>query len=83
MITVTVQEIEVLKKAREELKTKTTEEIIELKKETDHLVIEKEQLFSSHGKVEEAVIEAYQCIPKSIMELDAIAKENRLGVVIV
>ena len=43
----TMQEIEVLKKAQEELKTKVMEEIIEMKKETDHLVIDKVQLFTS------------------------------------
>ena len=51
------QEIAVLKKAQEELKVKMTEEITKLNKETNRLVIEKVQLFSSHGEVEEAITE--------------------------
>ena len=42
-----VQEIEELKKSQQELKTKTIEEITELKKETDRLIIEKTHLFNS------------------------------------
>ena len=41
-----VQEIEELKKVQEELKTKTTKEIIELKKETDRLIVENDNVTS-------------------------------------
>ena len=42
-----VQEIEALNKSQEELRFKTVEDIIELKKETNHLIVEKAHLFDS------------------------------------
>ena len=59
------------------------EEITELKKETDCLVIEKVQLFTSQGQVEEAITNAFQHIHESTMELDAVTKAKRLGEFIV
>ena len=42
-----LQDIATLKTTQEELKKKTAVEITELKKETDHLVIEKLNFFTS------------------------------------
>ena len=53
---------------------KAAEEITELKKETDHLVIEKVQLFTIQGQVEEAIMNSFQYIHERMMELDAVAK---------
>ena len=71
-----------LKKAQEELKTKTAEEITELKKETDRLVIEKDQLVSSREQVEGAITDSFQYIHENLTDLDAVAKAKRLGEVI-
>ena len=41
------REIDILQIEQEELKTKTVEEIIELKKEIDHLIVENSHIFYS------------------------------------
>ena len=58
MTVATTQEIVVLKKAQEEVKMKAAEEIKDLKKETNFLVLEKEYLFTSEGQVKEAITNA-------------------------
>ena len=77
-----VREINTLKAARDELQCKATEEITELKKAQDYLIIEKAQLCASVGKVEQAVDEACQHIFENTTELTAFAKAKRLGEVI-
>ena len=77
------QEIEVLQKAQEELKMKTTEEITELKKEIDHLVVEKAHLFDSWVKLEATVVDSCKHVLESTTKPDAVAREKWLGDVIV
>ena len=67
-----------MKTMQDELARKVVEEITALKKETDCLVIEKAQLFSSRGEVEDAVDVACQH-HESTAELDAVAKAKQLG----
>ena len=61
---------------QEELKTKNAEEIIELKKETYPLIVEKDHLFYSEIQLEEAFVNAYNHICENTMELDVVAKER-------
>ena len=69
-----VQEIKELKKAQAELKTKNVETITELKKEIDHLILEKAHLFDSRLQVEVVVVDACKNIGKNTAELDAVVK---------
>ena len=79
MTAATAQEIEELNKAQEEMKMKTSVEITEMKKKTDRLVIEKAQIFSNQGQVEEAVTNSCQYIHEITIELDVVAKVKRIG----
>ena len=58
---------------------KTIEEITELKKETDWIVIEKGHLFSNWVEVQDAIADACQHICESTVKLDVIVKDERLG----
>ena len=71
-----------MKTMLDEVTRKSAAEITALKKETDCLVVEKAQLVSSRGEVEEAVDVACQHIHESTTKLDAAAKAKRLGEVI-
>ena len=76
------REIEVLKKAHEDLKTKTVEEITQLEKETNRLIVKKEHLFDSRVGLEGAIVDANQYILESTTELDTVSRAKILGVVI-
>ena len=65
--------------AHVELMRITAEEIINLKKQTDHLIFENAQLVLSRGKVEAFIDESCQHIYESMAELDAVSKAKRLG----
>ena len=71
-----------MKQAHEELQGKAAEEIIQLKKEQDRLVVKKAQLCASCGMVEQVVDEACQHIYKITMKLTAFSKAKQLGEVI-
>ena len=77
------REIDILQIEQEELKTKTVEEIIEMKKEIDHLIVENSHIFYSWIQVEEAVANTCKRACKNTVELDAFAKSRRLGEIIV
>ena len=64
------------------LLTKSIDEITELKKEQDCLILEKVQLCASCSEVEKAVEEAYRHIYERTMAITAVAKAKRLGEVI-
>ena len=64
---------------KEELLQKSIDEITELKKEQDRLIIEKGKLCASCREVEQVVDDAYQHIYQSMTELTVIAKAKRLG----
>ena len=74
-----VWEIEASKVAQVELQCKATEEITELKKMQDHLIIEKVHLCASVDEVEKAINEACQHIFESMAKLTIVAKAKRLG----
>ena len=78
-----MQEIEELKKAQEELKTKTIEEITELKKETNRLIVEKAHLFDSWVQVEVVVADACKHVNENTTKLDAVMRDKWLGEIIV
>ena len=71
-----------MKAAQAELQHKATEEITELKKAQDRLIIEKAQLCASVGEVEEAITEACQHIFENTDDLTTFAKAKQLGEVI-
>ena len=59
------------------------EEIMELKKEIDQLVVQKSHLFNSRVQVEEEFVNAYKYIGEKNAALDAVMKEKRIGEIIV
>ena len=65
------------------MQKKIAEEIIDLKKKTDRLIVENAQLVATRGEVEVVVDEPYQHIYESTTELDAVTKSKQLGEVIV
>ena len=82
MIEEKAQEIEELKKVQEELKTKTAEEITDLKKETDHIIVEKAHLSNSQVQVEVVVVDSCQYVLESTTKLDVVDRAQRLGAII-
>ena len=72
-----------MKATQDELKKKIVEEIVDLKKKTDHLIVKNAQLVASRDEAEEVVNEACQHIYEIIAEIDATTKSKRLGEVIV
>ena len=72
-----------MKKLQEELKTNTAEEITELKKETDHLIVEKDHLFDIRVQVEAAVVDTCKHVDENVVELYVVKKTKRLGEIIV
>ena len=69
-----VEEIAALKMVQDELKRKVAKEITTLKKGTDRLVIEKEQIFSRRGEVKEVIAKACQHTHERTVELDDVTK---------
>ena len=64
------------------MQQKATNKITELKKEQDHLIVEKAQLYASCSEVEKAVDEACQHIYEIMMKRTAVSKAKRLVEVI-
>ena len=64
-----VREIDALKEMQVEMQHKATEEITELKKVQDGLIVEKEDMCSRCGEVEQAVSKSCQHIFKNMIEL--------------
>ena len=69
--------------AESELQRKAMEEITELKKVQDHLIIEKAELCASCGTIEQVVDEAYQHIFECTVELTIVPNAKQLGEIIV
>ena len=61
----------------------TVEEIMELKKETYRLIVEKAHIFESWIQVKEGIVDAYKHIYENTTELDAAVKARRLGEIII
>ena len=72
-----------MKETQAKLQRKAVEEIIELKKAQDLLIIEKAQICASCGEVKQVVDEACQHIFRSIANITPVAKANQLGEIIV
>ena len=68
------QEIKALMQSQEELKAMSAEDITELKKEQDHLVVEKAHLFDKWVKLEETVADACQYVLESTMKMDVLTR---------
>ena len=71
-----------MKAAQAKLQRKATEEITELKKVQDHLIIEKARLCASCGVVEQAIDEACQHIFERTAKINVVTKAKQLGEVI-
>ena len=54
------RELEPLEKAEEELRNKSTEEIMELKKKQDRLVVKKAHLWDHKVQLEKVISEVYE-----------------------
>ena len=54
-------------------------DIMEMKKEKDRLVFEKEKLWDTRLQLEEAVLDACQHVYESTMKLNVVEKEKWLG----
>ena len=65
------------------MQQKAIEEITELKKMQDLLIVEQEKMCSRCSKVEQVVSEAYQHIFENTTELTPVEKAKRLGKTIV
>ena len=63
-----------MKKSQAELQVKTSKDITELKKETDHLIVEKEHLFDNRVELEVAVADSSQYVLESTADLDVVAR---------
>ena len=61
----------------------TAEDITEMTKEIDHLVVEKSHLFDSRVQVEATIMEACKHVSENTMKLNVVTKEKRLREIIV
>ena len=72
-----------MKMTQHELKKKIAEEIDDLKKQIECLIVKNTQLIMGRDKVEAGFDEACKHVYENIEELDAVAKAKQLGEVIV